>query len=148
MPLLFSVTPTPPVVYSSFFTFLFLRAVHFAGVHRCQLSRIIIHSERMWFPFQITKYGARAHIAYSTLPSAARYFLSCLNFARARPRSLDWSRILCFDPETCSANSVLVFHSDVRHMEGMIVSFRMMLIRCAIVVALSLIGSIILDIVD
>lgn len=33
----------------------------FTSVHRCQLSRIIIHSERMWFPFQITKYGASAH---------------------------------------------------------------------------------------
>lgn len=46
--------------------FLFLRAVCFAGVHRCQLSRIIIHSERMWFPFQITKYGASAHCALHT----------------------------------------------------------------------------------
>lgn len=46
--------------------FCFYRPYGCAGVHRCQLSRIIIHSERMWFPFQITKYGASAHCAPHT----------------------------------------------------------------------------------
>lgn len=46
--------------------FCFYRPYGCAGVHRCQLSRIIIHSERMWFPFQITKYGASAQCAPHT----------------------------------------------------------------------------------
>lgn len=45
----------------SFFLLPFCFYERFTSVHRCQLSRIIIHSERMWFPFQITKYGASAH---------------------------------------------------------------------------------------
>ena len=51
-----------------------------AGVHRCQLSRIIIHSERMWFPFQITKYGASEHCApHTSFGCSAIFFLAAIS---------------------------------------------------------------------
>ena len=57
-----------------------------AGVHRCQLSRIIIHSERMWFPFQITKYGASEHCApHTSFGCSAIFFLAAIS-SGVRPR--------------------------------------------------------------
>lgn len=71
-----------PVVPPFFlFAFLFLLVLYgCAGVHRCQLSRIIIHSERMWFPFQITKYGASEHCApHTSFGCSAIFFLAAIS---------------------------------------------------------------------
>lgn len=73
----------------SFFLLPFCFYEQFTSVHRCQLSRIIIHSERMWFPFQITKYGATAHCTpyisfgwslFSFLPWFRAWFRSWRSF--------------------------------------------------------------------
>lgn len=78
-----SVFPSSPF---SFFLLPFCFYEWFTSVHRCQLSRIIIHSERMWFPFQITKYGASAHCTpYISFGWSLFSFLPRFR-ARFRPR--------------------------------------------------------------
>lgn len=90
-----SVFPSPPF---SFFLLPFCFYERFTSVHRCQLSRIIIHSERMWFPFQITKYGASAHCTpyisfgwslFSFLPWLRAWFRSSLDPPKKNPL---WSK--------------------------------------------------------